>query len=316
MNKGHSDPKLLIIFLTYSGVYSGAEEKFIKLCRNLKTPKKMLIIRNDTETLPLQQINDWIYEMGGDNSVYEFSGWQKGIDSEFTRSFDPDVYLFTASSLVQKKFYAMPILTDEIIHYTIQRKCMAGNKREFPFDVAYNDWDMRQFISTHIFFLPKKIIKDIRTVVSETDPHKFIKKTAAGLVIDHPAWNKKFKKYIISTLTTKYHTKGKSFHPDQFPFFQRKFLTIMNEILLSARIKKLNYPLVDIVPFPKFLNSYYVIFTPSTTISIFQFFRRISLEFIRKISCGRLGERLGWKNAFEQKCRKSVMDHLAGEKNK
>jgi len=272
--------RILMVFVDYQEVYKGSRDKFIKHCENIKSEKRLIIVRNDREEgyCAGKNKNDWIFEIGGDNSVYEFSGWDKGWRSEPARSFDADVYLFANSAFVKKGFYATPVVSDDIIDLISDVDIMCGNLRHFAFPVMCGGMDLRDYVSTHFFFMSKKVMHALGTLVSERSYGRFIKEDfSEDLLTDNEVWNEKFKKYVMLAITSKYHTKGKKIEPGQYEFLKRKILCIMNELLLSGRVKKAGFGLKDITPLPGFLNSYYIIFAGGTTVLPFQFLRKTIL---------------------------------------
>ena len=305
--------RVLILFVTFGHLYKGSLEKFInEYCLPLKTcQKRLIVIENADEIMPVKQRNDWIYEIGGDNSVYEFSGWQKAIESEPAQNFRPDVYLFVNSSLYTHKFYSMPIVTDEIINIISRHKIFSGKIQKRSFKLTYEGLDLNLLVATHFFLIHREIIEQLGSIVSEHESEKFVKPTFSHEIFtDNQLWNGLLRKDKMTELTRKYHKKGIKVSPEYHRFFARKILTISNELLLAGRIRKLGYKIVDSTPFPKFFNSYYTIFALDTTIRPFQFIRNIILLSIYYLFSNRLSEKIGSKKWFVNICAKNAKRHL------
>jgi len=296
-------------------MYKGALERFIdEYCKPLKCKKRLIIIQNADENMPVTQKKDWIYEMGGDNSVFEFSGWQKAIDSETVRSFNPDVYIFVNSSLYTHRFYSMPIINDDIINIISQNKIFCGKIQKRSFQLTYEGYDLRLLVATHFFTMHREILERLGSIISEHKSEKFVSQTySPHIFVENKLWNGLLKKDKMTELTRKYHKKGIKISPEYHKFFARKILAITNELLLSGRTKKLGYKIVDSTPFPRFFNSYYTIFTANTTIRPFQFIRKIILMAIYYLFHNRLSEQIGLNNWFSHMCTKNVKRHLLNQ---
>jgi len=252
--------------------------------------------------------------MGGDNSVFEFSGWQKAIDSETVRSFNPDVYIFVNSSLYTHRFYSMPIINDDIINIISQNKIFCGKIQKRSFQLTYEGYDLRLLVATHFFTMHREILERLGSIISEHKSEKFVSQTySPHIFVENKLWNGLLKKDKMTELTRKYHKKGIKISPEYHKFFARKILAITNELLLSGRTKKLGYKIVDSTPFPRFFNSYYTIFTANTTIRPFQFIRKIILMAIYYLFHNRLSEQIGLNNWFSHMCTKNVKRHLLNQ---
>ena len=278
--------RILILFLTYGDTYKGSLEAFIdEYCLPLKFQKRLIVIENADENMPVRQRNDWIYEIGGDNSVFEFSGWQKAIESEPAQNFKPDVYLFANSSMHSKLFHERPILNDKIISYIYNHNLFAGNIRKFTFPVMYKGLDLSTFITTQLFIIPKVLLKELKNIVSEYRSEDFIKPTySPDLFTGNVIWTELFRKTIKIALTDKYRHKKVELSPENHAFFKRKTLCIINEFMLSGRTKKLNYQMVDITPFVNFCNSFFTIYLFDKRIRPFQFIKKIILTSLNTFS--------------------------------
>jgi hypothetical protein len=312
--KGKRMKRVLILFLTYGEEYKGALEKFVKKCCCITAEKRFIVIRNDDESKPLEQIDEMTFEMGGDNSVFEFSGWQKAIESDASRSFDPDVYLIANDAFLAKQFYATPVIVDEAIEAVSSGAVLGGNTRRFSFNAEYGKRDLSPYVSTHCFFISRQAMDGLGTMVSEKCSEKFIKpEYDSDMFTENEIWNDKLKRYLISTLTHKYHKKGIKADREHFDFFRRKILCIVNEMLLSVRVRELGGQIKDLTPFPRFCNSSLTFFIVGTTIRPFQFIRKAILQMLYILFCNRLAKWFGLDEWFMKKCVHSVKsDQLKG----
>ena len=302
--------RILILFLTYGDRYKGSLEKFLEICRQIGLEKRLIIIRNDSENLHIKQLNDWTFEMGGDNSVFEFSGWQKAIDSEIAHSFVPDVYLiandaFLATGLANS-FYALPVLDEEIIRIVYEKKLLAGRK------LNYSVKGLDSFIQTHFFLISAEIIKKIGSIVSENLSEKFLKSEySADVFTESKILGEPLKKFIYYTLTQRWHNKGLKLSSQNYNNFKRKVLCAINEILLSNRIEKLNYKIVDLTPFHSLFNSFYILPVPFRPVILFQFIRRIIFFIFYILFHNAYSKKIGLEKWFAEMRISNVKNRLS-----
>jgi len=220
--------RVLFLFLTYGDQYKAAIDKFMDMCRGIRSEKRLIIIRNERTGEELKRVDDWIYEIPGDNSCYEFSGWQKAINSDVGFSFDPEVYVFANSAFIAKKFYTLPVLDDNILKMIRENKVFGGHKRYFSFKARYSGSDLSPYISTHFFMANREIIEKLGNMVSERSTRDLVSPDPAqGIFSKDEVWNSSFKKYITVSLTQKYHEKGMKVSPEYHEFFKRKILGII-----------------------------------------------------------------------------------------
>jgi len=310
-----TNKKILIALVTHGDAYKGALQKLIRYCGGLSAEKKLIVVENSLAGRMVEKTDDWVFKMGGDNSVYEFSAWQKAIESDTAREFDPDVYLFVTSAFIEKKFYAMPVITDMIVSMVRENKLFGGNLRQLPFSVKYKGLTLNPYLSTHCFFMSREIVRKLGTMVSERAHKEFIEPENSGEIFTKSEiWNDRFKKYVSVSLTNKYHKKGIRVSPEHYDFFRRKLLSIANEMLLSGRVRKLGYKTVDLTPFPRFLNSPATVFIFGTTIRPFQFLRKIIIGMLYGLFCNSFSDQIGLERLFLTVCVNSVKQDLKNNK--
>ncbi len=307
-----NDPKVLILFLRYGDTYKGAYEELVKICERITLPKRMVVIHNDREDMGPRQKGEWVYEMGGDNSVYEFSGWQKALRSEVSVSFSPDVYMLVNDAFLAKRFYATPVIDDDMFRILAGKKVIGGNLRRNSFSIKYKGMELQDYVTTHFFLMSREALDALGTLVSEADPDRFVKpRFSEEIFTDNEIWTEKFKKYLTASLTGKYHEKGKTVSPEHYGFLKRKVIAVVNELLLSARAREAGIRLADMSPFPGFLNLYNTFFTPFGIVRPFQFLRRIALDPAHAFFGSRFSRTLGWDERFRETCAQNLKKKLS-----
>lgn len=312
MLQGEQAPRTLIVFLTYGDAYKGSLGDFLRICRRIRLPKRLLIVRNDADAGLSVQIDDWIFELGGDNSVFEFSGWQKALESQAAREFDPDVYLIANDAFRARGFSTVPAIDDEILGTVSRQRLFGGHRRRFSFHASCRGMDLSPYVSASFFVASKEVLQDIGELVTERSCEKFVKQPfEQDLFTDDEMWSARLKKYVTVGLTRNYHEPGKRLRPEHHDFFQRKILCIVNELLLSARVRSKGYRIVDLTPFPCLFNSFFTIFTPWTTLAPFQFLRKRAFSILHAVFYNAASTRAGLNEWFDRARVRSVKRNLS-----
>jgi hypothetical protein len=297
--------RILILFLTYGNRYKGSLEKFLGICELIKSEKRLIIIKNDLEDTCVRQINDWTFEIGGDNSVFEFSGWQRGIESEAARSFKPQMYLIANDAFLASGFHALPALDDDIINILYRNKLLAGHKTHYPIH------DLSPYIQTHFFLVHSEIIEKLGSIVSENSSEKYLKpEHSDNIFTENEIWSETFKNFIYYFLTQRRHGKGLKLSSENYNIFKRKGLCMINEIFLSLRIKRLNYRIVDLTPFSNLGNSFYILNIPSRPIVPFQFLRKVVFSALYALLYNGYSKKMGMGEWFTKVCVANVKRNL------
>ena len=282
------------------------------MCDKLCLEKRILIIKNEDESLPLRRINQTVYEIGGDNSAFEFSGMQKGLQSKLAHSFDPDVCLFVNDSFAINGFFSIPCINDEIIQMIHKCNVFGGHICHLYTDSEYKGLELNPYIQTHFFIMTREIITRLASIVTEYESEKFINPYKEDSIFtDHEIWTQSLKRFMQIYLTQRWHGKGKKWSPETASFFKRKTLCVFNEVLLSARVKKLGYPIVDITPFSERCNSFYTMEIPFfRPIRPIQRLRQFLFDGMHKCFFNAFAENIGLRKRFETKCTDSVIKTL------
>jgi len=313
---GDDKIKVLILFLTYGNRYPCSLKKFLQICTRIGLEKRLIIIKNDREEMETRQVESWVFEMGGDNSVFEFSGWQKAIDSEIAHSFAPDVYLIANDSFLKmgpaNSFYTLPIFDDEIIRMVYKNKLLGGHKMAYPLG------ELSPFIHTHFFLLSAEIVERLGSIVTERSSERFTKSIPPAHLFDafqkNEILTKRLKKYLYYNLTQRRY--GKKASLQGYEDFRRKVLCIINEMSLSARVRKIGYRIVDLTPFHSLFNLFYILPIPFRPVVPFQFMRKIIFSIFYLLFYSPCAKKIGLEKWFTELCLVNVKRRLRREISK
>jgi len=196
-------------------------------------------IDNYFENKTLYKSDDNTYEIGGDNSEREFSGWQKGLEALRSTNTPYDVIVFINEAFT---LYGKSILDREdvrsIIENSINTNSVVGRFDNGKEKFTLSGSDVSEWICTNCFIIPREIMDKIKNIVS-------VKKENLNIFFDdnklefkeNAPMSESFKKHITEWLTIDWHSKIE-INDATWDLFKNKTLAILNEALFTAKLKE------------------------------------------------------------------------------
>jgi hypothetical protein len=162
---------LLILFIQYDTLkYPNSFQYFKRYIDQLNCKNNIIIIDNLDEMRVEERIAKNIYFIGGDNSSWEFSGWDKGLNFAKQKGIKFDVVLFANDSFFS---YGWSILENgdkyKLPNIAYHNKAIVGqlDTKNFPMDAL--GYDVSTWICTNAFFMHKEILDKLVQVAYLTD---------------------------------------------------------------------------------------------------------------------------------------------------
>lgn len=275
-------PSLLAILAAY-GTPDAAFIKHIHgILAGLGVTSRLLIVRNDLSQPAASAAGSATAAIPGDNAQFEFSAWQAGITSEAARAFNPDVFLLMTTAFLNAGPSSMPVLSPDVIRRLCAGKGMAGRVRKLPCRVPWQNTDLQSYTQTHLVLLHRDTISALGSVVSVKSPDAFINpRFSSQPFTDNDIWARGFDDYIFYMLTQRWHGHGMPFTEANYPFFRRKVLSILNELTLTARVRALGHPILNLTPLPWLFDSPWLLPFPGRPIALAQGIRSVIFRIFR-----------------------------------
>jgi len=183
--------------------------------------------------------------IGGDNSSWEFSAWDKGIAfaGKTLRNFDL-VHLVTSAFHTLNTSY-LAGFSDALLDQVIEHSAVCGHIDFYPKPVAFFGDVSQHWLRSAFVFLPPSELLTLGSLVS-VGPNQ-----RAALFSGMPgapfaqgnAASAQYQRYILDWLTGNGTGQGTSWHSrfdlsaDTLGFFENKALAIFNEHSLSMRLR-------------------------------------------------------------------------------
>lgn len=228
--------KVITLFLQYdTDKYPSAIEYFKKYLSNITYDNQLIVIDN---------------KINGDNSLWEFSGWQKYVDLIRKEDLEYDAIIFANDSFLAPAGSMVgleKILSDEALEASVKYTSIVGAFAGAGFNGVIDGYYIPDYVRTHCFIIPRYLIEKIGTVVSvgtdfidkclrEDCSYPYFKKDAPVCKSTQHMW--------LTHLKERWHSKSSLFLEDgsfNKELFRMKTLAFFNECLLTARCREQKY---------------------------------------------------------------------------
>ncbi len=201
---------------------------------------KLRMLRSDTTLI------------GGDNSYWEFSAWDRGLAQLDRMKERVDLIHVVTSAFDTLYTGYIDKFNSSLLKEVSRAKACVGHIDHFDRPVEVLARESQHWIRTSFFFLPASAILALRSMVSfEHTEERFTADPAHPFKANAPI-SKQFQDYILSWLTGEGTGQGVTWHSrftlndETFPYFRAKALAMVNEHLLSLRLRELGFPLIDV----------------------------------------------------------------------
>jgi len=238
--------KLLVLFVQYGeDKYKGSFKKLLGYLEQIRyCETTYYILDNKQENASLDQIEKNVYYCGGDNNLREFSGWQKGLEMIHQLGIQYHLILFCNSSfLVNGRSYLENYARISLLSRSLLLNRVIGRIDSHREPISVLGYDVSRWICTNCFFMPKKVIQTINNIITidKNALGQFVYKSYNPAVFKPGApLSNRYKELIIQWLTEKWHSHY-DITPETWELTKAKIMSILNEALLSARIKEAGF---------------------------------------------------------------------------
>lgn len=237
--------KVIALFLQYdTEKYPCAShyfKKYLDMLNNVDV--ELITIDNKLNIFSYNRVSKNELIIDGDNSLWEFSGWQKGLRFIYDNKIDYDVIIFANDAFLAPaggNTDLSSIINDEAIKTAYEENAMIGQFVSIGEGVSINGIYIYNYARTHCFLLSKKVIEKIKCIPSvdynflnkciSEKPSKYYFRRNAPL-------SKNFKTFIANHLQNRWHSKIDI--REDWDLYRGKVLSYLNEMLLTAKVRDL-----------------------------------------------------------------------------
>lgn len=235
--------KVLVLFLQYdTEKYPYALHYFKKYLTYINEHEiTILTIDNKNEKLPFTKLSKNEYIIGGDNTLWEFSGWQKGVECLNSNEINYDCIIFANDSFLAPAGGSSDlsgIINNQSINESYYTNSLIGELVGKDTNAVIFGCYIKDYIRTHCFIMPKELVQKLNSIptigidalnqcIDETYQGKYFK--------DDAPISKNFQKMWVNHIKTYWHSRIKP--EDNWELYRMKTLAVLNEIFLTVRVR-------------------------------------------------------------------------------
>ncbi len=247
--------RLSVIFLQFDRQkYTVALEKLVSLVAGLESVDfKIVVVDNANPGFWQHQISDRIVQIGGDNSAWEFSGFDRGIRFLAADDRPADIYSFVTDAFLAYGDDYLELIDTTTLRTCLELRSCVGWVDSFMQDLAASGYGYRDWMRTSLFFMPAELLPAIAPLTTPLAPETLFGPSAEAPFSESAPLNDNLRRHLLAWLTRDRSDVALSevWHSqleltdDTFDLFKAKVCAILREHLLSARLLSLGIPCYD-----------------------------------------------------------------------
>jgi hypothetical protein len=189
--------------------------------------------------------NSW--EMGGDNSSWEFSGWKRAIGTLKQLGVKADVLIFINDACLNHN-------RDELYYrMRFDWRCLNLARTHLVGCIDHSDCqhlllghDVSTFVRSNFFAMPHALAGDLAWTFAEPDLLSRIlpERLSEPVISRTEELNENFRSFLENWITVRWHRSAKP-TPTNWPFLRQKAVACLNERMLTAMVRQKGYPTFD-----------------------------------------------------------------------
>ncbi len=190
--------------------------------------------------------------LGSDNASWEFSAVDTALAFVGSRLWDYDLINVTTSAFRQLHTGYLPRFLPTVLEAIAGRAVCLGHIDCFNEPIRVLDFASQYWMRTSCFFLPPTDLRILGTVQSTGSRERWFRGDPSRPFREDAPLSTNYQRLITDWLTGQDTGQGVTWHSgfaldaDRLTFFEQKALTILNEHLLSARLRATGCRLIDV----------------------------------------------------------------------
>ncbi|MDQ2842602.1 MAG: hypothetical protein M3Y72_16485 [Acidobacteriota bacterium] len=246
--------RIVTIFARHgSEKYPDAEQKVNEIfARQLpRIERRAIVIDNSLPSEFVEGSSPSRVLIGGENSSWEFSAWNKGLDF-----LGDEVWSYDLVHLATSAFYSLYVKYLEHFDQTMleainRRPVCLGHIDTYNERVRISSFHSQHWIRTSFLFAPPTELKILRTLASLSNPFHLFGSGPHEPFVPEGFISRNYQSYVLDWLTGTDIGQGSIWHSkialtdESWPLFKEKATAIFNEHLLSIRLRAQGTRLID-----------------------------------------------------------------------
>jgi hypothetical protein len=189
--------------------------------------------------------------IGGSNAHWEFSAWDCGIAYLGRHIYDYHFVHLATSAFRASSSRFLDRFDPEMLGAALGRGAAVGHIDYYNEPVTLRGRSLQAWIRSSFLFLPPEELRLLGSLVSIEDKLSFFSGNPDAPFRSSAPLSANYQKYILDWLTRSGTGQGVEWHsrlrltPESLPFFEAKAAAILNEQMLSVRLRAQGCALVD-----------------------------------------------------------------------
>ncbi len=210
-----------------------------------------LIVDNALPAEFIEPYGDAMTLIGGDNSAWEFSAWDKGLRFLGEKIWSYDLIHFVTSAFHTLYVKYLDRFDDRMLQAIAQRPVCVGHIDCYNEPVRIGCFESQHWIRTSFLFIPPTEIKLLKSVVSAKEAESWFGEGSREPFANGSGISANYQSYILDWLTGGDIGQGATWHSKialdarSWPLFKAKATAIFNEHLLAIRLRAQGTRLLD-----------------------------------------------------------------------
>ena len=248
------EKKNLVVLYVYadSQRYPKAYRYLCRLIRRIRGFEVTIVkVDNFNEGKEVTKEGYNVYDIGGDNTYWEFSGWRKGLTFLDETGIEADVVLFVNDSFLNrsKSGYDLGYYKNRINTFSLfNLKDEALGKVDYHDELeTFLGHDVSSWIRSNIFAVPKNVVDklDFPFMDNKTIDKIFPKKFSGNIFKDTDLLSSNLKRFMEIWITLRW-ARVEPGSAKNWPLLRCKLIAILNERLLTSSLRRENAKIIDI----------------------------------------------------------------------
>jgi hypothetical protein len=238
-----------VLYLTAEKSRYPATQGFVDRYRTWLGADHVNLIRIDNfhPDLPLTHVSPGVWETGGDNSSWEFSGWKRGLRSIQQLGLSPQVVVFVNDACLNHRrdelYYRMRFDWRSL---TCARSGLVGClDRSYSQHIMFGH-DVSTYVRSNFFAMPFHLAGQLPWDFMQPPASTEILpvRLADPCIAQTKFLNESFRQFSEEWITKTWHRAAKPTNTN-WPFLRQKWIACFNERMLTASVRALNAPVFD-----------------------------------------------------------------------
>lgn len=214
---------------------------------------RVVVVDNDVEGDWQHQVSSGLFHIGGDNSDWEFSGFDKGVRWLAQNGQETDLYVFVTDAFQAYGEEFLSYLTNDMLLTSLRLDACLGWVDSFMQGCRILDFDYHAWLRTSFVLMPRAIVDRLSHLSFDLDDRLIFGPRAEqpfardGLSDNLQVLLREWLTCVPDdrqTLDEAWHSRFE-LTDEAFEFFKDKVRAILREHLLSARLQRLGVRCLD-----------------------------------------------------------------------